>query len=216
MSDKKYRVHVSVSLVPGKTAEDAEISPHDLIGVFPYSTDEATSREEAERMALNWFHECVPIGNLECVTIETQVVEEPIGPPAEACSLSDSDIVTALGIVKDLFYEHLHGDSIDIEPFMEMINISDDEASRLYNVTNRYLLQESLPLYYAVTGRIHGDDEDTMLFFEATSQEEAWQMFREEMTGIDPEGAEKSKEECEQEDPVIYINSTACSRTPFL
>ena len=64
---KSYDVTVSVSLIPGCTADDAEIAASDLRS-HSYRV-EAVSAAKAEKAALDQFHGSIAIGVLEHVTI---------------------------------------------------------------------------------------------------------------------------------------------------
>ena len=68
---KPYEVVVSVALVHGFTAEDAEIDIGDLRRkhTFPVNADDRT---QAEGLALDEFHSTIPIGLLEAVTISAR------------------------------------------------------------------------------------------------------------------------------------------------
>lgn len=65
--------------------------------------------------------------------------------------------------------------------------------------------------HYAVTGRIAGDDEDTMILLEASSHEEAAEEYKAELRAIRAVGQE------DVDDPwnEIYINAVVWSATPI-
>lgn len=68
--------------------------------------------------------------------------------------------------------------------------------------------------WYAITGRVCGDDEDTVLIFEADSKEDATREFIEQMWEMDGRCAE-DREAAENEGAGIFINSVVRSSTPI-
>lgn len=68
---RSFSVTVKVALVPGATADDAEIAASD-IGEHVLDV-QASNRREASEAALDEFHSSVPIGVLDNVKITTRV-----------------------------------------------------------------------------------------------------------------------------------------------
>ena len=65
--------------------------------------------------------------------------------------------------------------------------------------------------HYAVTGRIDGDDEDTLILLEASDRDEAIEKYKAELreiSNVDPEYADEPGNE-------IYINAVVWSATPI-
>lgn len=64
-------------------------------------------------------------------------------------------------------------------------------------------------MFWLITGRVDGDDEDTALTFPCNNVEEARQNF------IDYLRNDQLQNEVGDEDTPIYINTVACSPTPI-
>jgi hypothetical protein len=67
----KFKVIVSIELIGGASPEDAEIDEGDLVD-HEYIVD-AKNKHAASEAALDWFHSSIPIGDLGCVRIDTEV-----------------------------------------------------------------------------------------------------------------------------------------------
>lgn len=65
--------------------------------------------------------------------------------------------------------------------------------------------------YYAVTGRICGDEEDTLLLVTATEHEEAVEAFKTELRAIRNVDAEDQNEPGNE----IFIGAVVWSQTPI-
>lgn len=74
-------------------------------------------------------------------------------------------------------------------------------------------------LYWAITGRIPGDEEDSLYVMQAPNREEAEAAFVAAIWADEP-GDEKSREEAKQNvlsrhGQLVYMNSVICSQTPI-
>lgn len=65
--------------------------------------------------------------------------------------------------------------------------------------------------FYAVTGRIVGDDEDTLLLVQAENNEQATEAFKAELRAIRNVAAE----DYDSPDYEIYIGAMVWSKTPI-
>lgn len=88
-----------------------------------------------------------------------------------------------------------------------------------YSMGTMHQADQTQMLYWAITGRIPGDDEDKLYLLQAPNRDEAVALFEAAIWEDEP-GAEGFREEAKQNvlkqhGQLVYINAVMCSQTPI-